>query len=279
MSFISPIRLGDVVKAGFVQFEPIFGNIDENLKKAGSLINQAKADLIVLPELFNTGYVFTSVGEVEELAEGIPDGKTTEFLCELALHNNSFIVGGLAEKESGRFYNSAVLVSPHGYMGTYRKIHLFNEEKLWFQPGNKEPEIFDLGCCRIGIMVCFDWFFPEVMRILSLKGADLICHCANLVLPFCQDGMKTRCLENHVYAITANRTGKDDRNGKILRFTGKSQITGPQADILYQAGPIDDEVAFVDIDVSLARDKKLNPFNHLYSDRRVSLYHYICKDD
>jgi len=266
------------VKAGFIQFEPIFGNVDENLKKAGRLIKQANAELIVLPELSNTGYVFTSMEEVEALAEEIPGGKTTEFLCELARQNNSFIVSGLAEKENGRFYNSAVLVSPSGYVGTYRKIHLFNEEKLWFQPGDKELDIFDLGCCRIGIMVCFDWFFPEVMRILSLKGADLICHCANLVLPFCQDGMKTRCLENHVYAITANRTGMDNRNGKILRFTGKSQITGPQAEILYQADPISDEVAIVDIDVSRARDKKLNQFNHLYLDRRIDFYHYICND-
>jgi len=264
------------VKTGFVQFEPIFGKIDENLKKAESLIEGMSAELVVLPELFNTGYLFTSLLEVEEAAEEIPDGKTTEFLCRLASRNNSYIVAGLAERDKGRFFNSAVLVSPQGYVGTYRKIHLFNEEKLWFQPGDRTLDIFDLGFCRIGIMICFDWFFPEVMRILSLKGADLICHCANLVLPFCQDSMRTRCLENHVYAITANRTGKDQRNGKILQFTGRSQITGPHADILYQAGPVDDEVAVVDIDVSLARDKKLNSFNHLYRDRRVEFYGDLC---
>ncbi|SEM53524.1 Predicted amidohydrolase [Syntrophus gentianae] len=268
-----------ILKTGFVQFEPIFGDVEENLKKAGSLINGMKADVIVLPELFNTGYLFTSLEEVERLSEKIPDGKTTEFLCGLASRNSCFIVGGLAEWDNGRFFNSAVLVSPTGYVGTYRKIHLFSEEKLWFQPGDKEPGIFDLGCCRIGIMICFDWFFPETMRILSLKGADLICHCANLVLPFCQDGMRTRCLENHVYAVTANRTGQDDRNGKTLRFTGRSQITGPTADVLYSADPVADEVAVVEIDISLARDKNLNPYNHLYRDRRVEFYRGLCKDE
>jgi len=267
------------VKAGFVQFEPIFGNVEENLKIVERLIKGVNAEVLVLPELFNSGYLFSSLQEVERVAEEIPRGKTTEFLCGLASRNGCFIVGGLAERDNGRLFNSAVLVSPQGYVGTYRKIHLFSEEKLWFQPGDKAPAIFDLGCCRIGIMICFDWFFPETMRILSLQGADLICHCANLVLPFCQESMKTRCLENHVYAITANRTGQDDRNGRTLRFTGRSQITGPQADILYAAGPVADEVAAVEIDLSLARDKKINPFNDLYLDRRVEFYRHLCDGD
>ncbi|OPY17172.1 MAG: (R)-stereoselective amidase [Syntrophus sp. PtaB.Bin075] len=265
------------MKAGFIQIEPVFGKVAENLQKTESLINCTKADLLVLPELFNTGYLFTAHQEVAELAEEIPGGRTTEFLCGMARRGGSFIVAGLAEREKGRFYNSAVLVSPRGYLGTYRKIHLFNEEKLWFQPGDRAPELYDLGICRIGIMICFDWFFPEFMRILSLKGADVICHCANLVLPFCQDAMKTRCLENHVYAITANRTGQDVRDGRTLSFTGKSQVTGPHADVLYQAGSIGDEVAVVDIDVSRARNKNLNPFNHLYRDRRVEFYRELCE--
>ncbi len=265
------------MKAGFVQFEPVFGKVDDNLGKAESLIRQGAADLLVLPELFNTGYLFSSLREVEELAEEIPGGKTTRRLCELARRSGSFLVAGLAEREADRFYNSAVLVSPSGYLGTYRKIHLFSEEKRWFLPGDSALEVFDLGFCRIGIMVCFDWFFPEVMRVLSLKGADLICHCANLVLPFCQDGMKTRCLENHVYAITANRTGQDQRDGRALSFTGKSQITGPHADVLYSAGPMNEEVAVAELDVALARDKNLNLFNHLYQDRRVEFYGDLCR--
>jgi predicted amidohydrolase len=269
----------NVMRAGFVQFEPVFGNVEQNLKKAEGLINELNAEVIVLPELFNTGYLFTSLDEVGKISEEIPDGKTTEFLCRLASRNQCCIVGGVAERDHGRFFNSAVVVSPEGYMGTYRKIHLFSEEKLWFQPGDEEPEIYDLGCCRMGVMICFDWFFPETMRILSLKGADLICHCANLVLPFCQDGMKIRCLENHVYAVTANRTGQDDRNGKTLQFTGRSQITGPRADVLYSAGPVGNEVGVAELDISLARDKHLNPFNHLYRDRRVECYRRLCEGE
>jgi predicted amidohydrolase len=91
-----------------------------------------------------------------------------------------------------------------------------NEEALWFCPGDRDFPVFDIGPCKIGIMICFDWFFPESMRILSLKGADVICHSANLVLPFCQDAMVTRCLENHVFAITANRIGMENRGGKTF---------------------------------------------------------------
>ena len=113
------------------------------------------------------------------------------------------VVVGLAERAQDHLYNSAVLIGPNGYIGTYRKIHLFFEETLWFTPGNTGFQVWDIGQAKVGLLVCFDWFYPEAARTLALQGADILCHPSNLVLPHCPDAMVTRCLENHVFAITA----------------------------------------------------------------------------
>ena len=265
------------MKAGFIQFAPQFGNIDANINKALSMIGSVDAGLLVLPELFNTGYHFTSVQETRVLAEEIPAGKTTKALCTIAQKKKIHIVAGIAEIADGNLYNSAVLISPAGYVATYRKVHLFNEEKLWFQPGNKGFHVYDIGQCKIGIMICFDWFFPESARVLALQGADVICHPANLVLPYCQDSMVTRCLENKIYAITANRTGYEDRGGKRFSYTGKSQITSPDGSILYRAAPDSDEIVIVEIDIAQARDKRANIYNDLFADRAIAYYQDLVK--
>ncbi len=265
------------MKVGFIQFSPVFGKIGENIEKVERLIEGIDADIIVLPELFNTGYVFTSKEEAFLLSEAVPDGNTTEALCRIARRKNIHIVGGLCEQSGGRLFNAAVLASPEGYRGVYRKVHLFSEENLWFDPGDRGFEVYDIGVCRVGIMVCFDWFFPEAARILALKGAHVICHSANLVLPFCQNGMITRCLENRVFAVTANRTGEEKRGGRDLRFTGKSQIIDPQGNVLFQAGSDTEEIGIVDIDVKAAENKDINPFNHLFRNRRVAFYNDLLK--
>jgi predicted amidohydrolase len=262
-----------MMKAAFIQFNPVFGEIEGNIKKALTLIEKTGAEIIILPELFNTGYLITSKEEAFDLSEPLPGGKTTEALSAMAREKNAYIVAGLIERQGENLFNSAVVIAPSGYLGKYRKIHLFNEEKLWFQPGDLGFHVFDIGICRIGIMVCFDWFFPESMRTLALKGADVICHSANLVLPFCQDAMITRCLENRVFAVTANRTGEENRNGKSCHYTGRSQITGPNARILYRAGAETDEIGIAEIDVNLSRDKNLNRYNHVFLDRREDFYH------
>ena len=265
------------MKAGFIQFSPQLGKVDANIDKALAMFEKADAELIVLPELFNTGYLFVSRDEALEMAEEIPTGKTTKALSSIARKKKVHIVAGIAESAGENLYNSAVLISPKGYIATYRKIHLFNEEKLWFQQGNESFAVYDIGQCKIGIMICFDWFFPESARILSLKGADIICHPSNLVLPYCQDAMVTRCLENNVYAITANRTGREERSGKNLYYTGKSQITSPDARILHRADGQKDEIGIVEINVQMARNKKINNHNDVFADRRVEHYRDLVK--
>jgi predicted amidohydrolase len=265
------------MKAGFIQFSPKFGRVDANIEKAISMIEKSDAELMVLPELFNTGYLFISLEEAADAAEEVPAGKTTRALCAIARKKKINIVAGIIENFHGNLYNSAVLVSPAGYLGTYRKVHLFNEENLWFKSGNTGFNIFDLGICKIGLMICFDWFFPESARILALKGADIICHPANLVLPYCQDAMITRCLENKIYIVTANRTGDEERSCKRLSYTGKSQIASPDGRILYRACAQNDEIGIVEINVQTARDKRINVHNNLLADRKPEYYQDLVK--
>ncbi len=261
------------MKAGFFQFNPVFGKKQENFEKIRYVIRDTAADLLVLPEFFATGYQFISQEEVADLSEPVPQGETTEFLAELSQERGVYIVAGLPERDGDLYYNSAVLTGPEGFIGLYRKTHLFFEENLFFAPGDTGFRVWDTKIGRIGIMVCFDWFFPESARTLALRGAEVIAHPANLVLPYCPQSMPVRCLENKVYAITANRTGNEQRGDKQeLTFIGQSQITSPQGEILIRAGIDDEMLGTAELDVSRARDKKLNDFNDLLKDRRPALY-------
>jgi 5-aminopentanamidase len=261
------------MRVGYLQFNPTFGETKRNLDFVSDHVRRAECDLLVLPELFNTGYQFISEQEAVSLAEDIPSGPTTERLLNLASTYRMHIVAGLAERAQGRTYNSAILVGPSGVLGVYRKIHLFSEENLWFAPGDTGFPVYDIGMARIGLMVCFDWFYPESARTLALKGADIIAHPSNLVLPHCPDAMITRCLENRVFAVTCNRIGSEERGGKDkLSYIGRSEIVGPTGKIFKRARRNQVELGVVDIDPTEARDKKINSYNDLLAGRRPVHY-------
>jgi len=266
------------MKAGFYQFNPIFGKKDENLKKVLSAVKHADVEFLVLPEFFATGYQFISTDEVAELSEPIPNGESTRFLLELSREKGIFIAAGLAEKDRDKFFNSAILTGPDGLIGIYRKTHLYSEEKLYFTPGDTGFRVWDTKIGRIGIMVCFDWFFPESMRTLALLGAEIIAHPSNLVMPYCPDAIPTRCLENRVYAVTANRIGKEERKeGLPLTFIGKSEIVSPRGKILVRATADEEGLLVADIDPKTAKNKALNPFNDVLRDRRPEIYRSLLK--
>jgi predicted amidohydrolase len=261
------------MKVGFFQFNPVFGAKEQNLQKVISAVKDAELDLLVLPEFFATGYQFISQDEAVELSEKVPAGLTTESLSELSNRKGFYIVAGLPERKGDRFFNSAVLTGPDGFMGIYRKTHLFFEEKLWFSPGNTGFNVWETKIGRIGIMICFDWFFPESMRTLSLMGSDIVAHPSNLVLPYCPRAMPVRCLENRVFAITANRTGEEKRKqGEALRFIGQSLIVSPEGRVLISASENEEALLIAEIDPGKARNKNLNPLNNLFSDRRPDTY-------
>ena len=170
---------------GYIQNSPQFGEKDDNFSQINTLVKGIKADLLVLPELFATGYTFTSKQEATDLAEPA-NGKTAAFLKQLSASTGAVITGGFIELDDDQVFNSSIMIYGDSILGTYRKIHLFNKEKLWFTPGNKQLQVYEVNGMKIGMMICFDWIFPEVVRTLALRGARIIAHPSNLGLPIKQ---------------------------------------------------------------------------------------------
>ncbi len=264
------------MKIGFVQFNPIFGQVDKNLARIEKLIGHCRADLLVLPELCTTGYNFISQKEVLALSETV-QGKTVNYFRGISQRTKINIVAGFAEKDGSKIYNSAVLVRPGGKVDVYRKTHLFGNEKKYFSPGNTGFKVFSVGRVKIGMMICFDWIFPEATRTLALQGAQVICHPANLVLPYCPDSMPVRALENRVFTVTANRTGRENRGGNDLKFIGQSVIAGPDSRMLSRAPVAKEAVSIIEIDPALADNKRITPENDLFRDRRPAFYKGIIR--
>jgi predicted amidohydrolase len=236
-------------------------------------LERAEADLLVLPEFCASGYQFVSQDEVRELAEPVPDGPTTARLIAIAKKRRMVLVAGLPERAGSAYYNSAVVVGPSGFFGRYRKTHLFFEETLFFAPGDTGFQVWDIGPAKIGVMICFDWYYPESARTLALKGAEILCHPSNLVLPNCPDSMPVRCLENRVFGITSNRIGSESRGGKdTLTYIGNSEVVAPNGVILHRATRDQEDLCIVEINPADARNKTLTKYNDLLRDRREALY-------
>lgn len=258
------------MRLAVVQTNPIFGEVKKNIASAIEIMSSKNADLYVLPELFNTGYNFTDKQEVERLAEP-QDGATCRELLKFAKTGSCYIAYGFAEK-SDRYHNSALLIGPEGIIGLYRKIHLFYRENLFFARGNLGFPVYKLPFGTVGMMICFDWIYPEAARALAIKGAQLVIHPSNLVLPHCPDSMIVRCLENRIFSVTSDRVGRENRGRIDLTFIGQSEIVSPLGEVLTRLGGKDPDIAVVDIDLSMADDKKVNEHNDLLGDRNEKLY-------
>ncbi len=259
------------MKVGYVQNLPIFGEKKQNFEQIRSLVGGVKADLLVLPELFATGYTFTSKEEAKKLAE-TREGETAKFLREISKQTGAIVVAGFVEEDCGKLYNSSLIVFEDKVIDTYRKIHLFNKERFWFTSGDKPLPVYDIKGFKIGVMICFDWIFPEVSRTLAIRGAQVIAHPVNLVMPYCQNTMITRCLENRIFAVTANRIGNEKRGEDDFTFTGASQITSFDGKILSSAAKDKTFIDVVEIDIDKANNKMINLYNDLLKDRRVEFY-------
>ncbi|MBI4722975.1 MAG: beta-ureidopropionase [Candidatus Stahlbacteria bacterium] len=226
------------MRVGIFQFIPTFKSIDTNLGLIESAMENISADLVVLPELATTGYAFES-----------------KFF-------------GMAELDGDSIYNTCVLISKDQQIYKYRKVHLFKQEKLIFTPGNLGFIVADIEGVKIGLLICFDWLFPEATRTLALRGAQIICHPSNLILAFCQPCMRTRAIENRVFIITANRTGME----RGIKFTGRSQIVIPNGALVLQFGLLERGIKIIEINPDAALNKQITDYNHIFSDRRPEFY-------
>ncbi len=256
---------------------PQICNVEDNLTRVRSILDQAEktnVDVLVLPELCNSGYVFKDISEATKSAESIPEGPFSKELLAWSSADR-LVIAGICERTKEGLRNSAAVFGNGEHIITYRKIHLFLDEADWFKAGQDEPPVIEHGGFRFGIMVCFDWIFPEVSRVLALKGAQVILHPANLVLPYCQDAMITRSIENRVFTVTANRTCTE----RGVKFSGRSQITDVKGNRLCQMSNDEIGVASTIIDPLLADDKSITVRNDVLSDRRPDLYTSITQDD
>jgi predicted amidohydrolase len=262
------------LKVATIQTHPVFGQVEKNIETALDFIPD-ECDLAVLPELFSTGYQFRDRAEAmavsEDLTGHAEPGTATRALTLAASESGTTIVAGLAEKDGDRLFNSSVLFRPDGSREIYRKVHLFMDEKSIFTPGDLGFPVFEACDTTIGMMICFDWIFPEAARSLALAGAEIICHPSNLLLPWCQAAMVTRCQENMVHAVTSNRVGTENRTGTALTFSGRSQIVSPLGERL--AGLDKDETGTGTATIDLVeKDKLFTPRNDLWEDRRPESY-------
>lgn len=261
-----------MIRVAVVQTDPVFGKKKQNIEQCLDLMNSVSADLYVLPELFATGYNFIETSEVQELAEPMGTGETYVSMRKFVSDRNCFVVYGFAEKRDEACCNSAALLGHDGTSELYRKIHLFDREKLFFESGDLGFRVFETAIGRIGVMICFDWYFPESARTLALRGAQIVAHPSNLVLPNCPGCMPTRSLENRVFTATANRIGEENRGGHHMRFIGLSQVTSARGVILHRCSAETAEVGVCEIDLTLSDDKNLTARNHLFNDRRTEFY-------
>lgn len=271
-----------LVKIACIQFEPRVGDKEGNVARSVRLVHQAAdqgARLCVMPELCNSGYVFNTRAEAYELAEEIPNGPTTQTWMEVARDRHVFVAAGVAERADGRLYNAAVLVGPSGYVGKYRKMHLWYEEKLFFEPGDLGFPVFTtpLGC--VGMCICYDIWFPESLRLLAVQGADIVCVPTNWVpIPGQANGEKPMavylCMTaahcNAVYVAAADRVGTERQQP----FLGHSVIVSPAGwPVAGPASGEEEQTIYAECNlVEARRMKTLNDLNVLTRDRRTDFY-------
>lgn len=232
--------MSDIFKVAAVQMDCVLADVQANLRLAEKLIRQAAAQgaqLVVVPELFATGY------RVEEqdvaLAETVP-GATTDWLAGLCRELQIHLVGALIEKAAPngqeQLFDTAVLVGPDGLVGRYRKACLWGTENQRFAKGEAQYDaVFDIGPCKVGLQICYEVGFPEPARIMALHGADIVVYTAafGLARLYAWDlASRARALENGFYVIAANRAGVEKQE---TVFAGASRIVGPQGNILAAA--------------------------------------------
>jgi predicted amidohydrolase len=272
---MSPPRTNAAVTVA--QIDPKLGEATGNRARTVEIIRENRdSDLIVMPELVTSGYSFNSHAEVEEVAEPV-DGPTAQAWKDVAAETGTWVIGGFPERDGGSLYNSALVASPRGIEGVYRKIHLWNEENRWFNSGSEVPT-FETPFGRLGIQICNDIWFPELTITQAQDGAEIIVLPTNWVpeesgRPSCWTTGVHQAIAhanaNRVFIACADRVGTE-RN---VTFEGQSVVVSPDGVPL--VGPLPDSgshTATATCDISQAHQKLLTEYNHAMEDRRPDIY-------
>jgi len=268
------------VRVACQQLAPTVGDLEGNRELTREAVREAVAagaKLVVLPELSTSGYVFESAEEARACAEP-PDGPALRGWAEEAARGDAVVVGGFCELgENGLLHNSAAVVDTSGTVAVYRKIHLWDREQLFFEPGRECAPVVETRVGRVGMCVCYDLNFPEVARGLALAGADVVTVPTNWPLFPRPEGerpievalaMATAHL-SHVFVAACDRCGPE----RGVEWTGGSVICDEWGWPL--AGPVDGYgpgLLVADCDLARARDKAWSERNDVLGDRRPELY-------
>jgi predicted amidohydrolase len=258
-----------------------------------------KAELVLFPELVVHGHCTPNTWE---LAEQVPDGPSVQRLIQMARQFHLFLCAGLSEKERDIVYNTQVLVGPEGYIGKQRKLHLSRDESFYYKGGRELP-VFDIGSCKIGIVICYDNQFPEVARVLALRGAEVICmpHAGRFKLwndtPQSEAAARRyshaflkkyalRARENACFAILTDQVGRagyvdcwprDSENQP--HHAGAALIWGPDGELLAatQEERIEEEMITATLNAELlGRERALA--NYMLRTRRPELFGELIRD-
>ncbi|HLY48212.1 MAG TPA: nitrilase-related carbon-nitrogen hydrolase [Solirubrobacteraceae bacterium] len=240
----------------------------------------AGAAIVVVPELSNSGYIFRSEDEARAAAIRPDDPLLQDWAAEAA-RGDAMVIGGFCELGAdGQLYNSSALVDGEGVQAIYRKIHLWDEEERWFKPGPISPPVVETRYGRIGLAICYDIEFPELMRGLALQGADLIALPANWPRdvnppdgrPILHSLPAVTGYLNKVFVAVCDRCGTE----RGVEFQGGSVIAGPAG--AHRAGPVEDRgeaILYAELDLETARDKRSSERNDAFADRRPDRYAHI----
>lgn len=265
-------RKVDISKIALIQSDILLGEPKKNRKKFEQLMEQAvsrtvKPDLIVLPELWNTGYALQTI---DKLAD--PEGEESRaWLSAFARRHGVYVVGGsIAEKRSGKVYNTMLVFNRLGEeLGSYSKIHLFRlmEEEKHLAPGERKVT-FELGGTTAGAAICYDIRFPELTRSLALQGAKLLIVAAEWPYPRLHHWrtlLMARAIENQMYVIGCNRIGTSGSDS----FFGHSMIIDPWGEIVAENSEREEIVTGT---IDLSSVDEIRSRIPVFSDRRPSLY-------
>ena len=237
-----------VFKAVMIQMHAVPGEVDKNRRSALDLVEiaaNAGARLVVLPELWSTGY-HLQPRQFRELAETCR-GDTVTLFQRIAAERKMVMVVPFAEEEGKKIYNSAAVIDSTGELvGVYRKTFLWGREKRIFTPGPRSYPVFDTSLGRIGVLICYDAEFPEPARLLGLGGAELIAVpsvWSKEAEPRWDIQLPARALDNTVFVLGSNTTGEGS--------CGKSRLVAPDGRVLAEASGEEEEALFGEVDLSL----------------------------
>lgn len=270
-----------MVKAAAVQMDIQLGQTDLNKERILAYAQNTPADLLVFPECANSGYCFNSLEEALPHAEVVP-GPFTDSLLAIARDMGRSLAVGILEKEGTALRNTALLATPEGNLHVYRKSHLpYLGVDRFVTPGSELP-LFQTAFGRVGMIICYEWRFPEVARSMSLQGADLLIGLSNwpegaVVIPTLL--MAARAAENHVWIVSSNRVGIEQGS----KFIGKSMIIDPVGQIIASPSECNEAVVSADMDLSISKAKRFvrKPKEYeidLFKDRRPDLYGAVTQE-